>query len=239
MLSPLAIDDVTPRCLHTAGLLPDAPSTQDLRHAEALVHERRRVEKGEALYRTGDVTNEVYVVRIGTFKTHVASADGHAQVMGFHLPGELLGLDGLADLHHTAHATALEDSEVCVIRLADLQTVAADMPALPLRFLRALGKELTQDQTMMVRLGSMRAQERLAAFLIDLSQRMEARGYSASEFNMRMTREDIGSYLGLTLETVSRLFSRLADAGLLAIRQRHVKLLDLAAMRRLYRADCH
>ncbi|MDQ8032230.1 helix-turn-helix domain-containing protein [Bordetella genomosp. 1] len=239
MLATTSFDQTTPRCLHNAGLLPQPSCAEEDRRFEALVHERRRLGKGEKLFAVGDAMQEIYVVRTGTLKALVVTEDGHNQVLGFYLPGELIGLDGLAGLCHTADAVALEDSEVCVLRLADMQALAMEMPALQLRFLRAMGRELSQEQTMLVRLGSMRAEERLAAFLVDLSRRMEARGYSPSEFNMRMTREDIGSYLGLTLETVSRLFSRLAEAGLIAIRQRNVKLLDLAAIRRVYAPDCH
>ncbi|MNT41501.1 Anaerobic regulatory protein [compost metagenome] len=141
-------------------------------------------------------------------------------------------------MQHASDATALEDTEVCVVRMSELQTLSAGLPSLQHQFLRLMGKEITQDQLMLVTLGSMRAEERLAAFLINLSERLSARGYSASEFVMRMSREEIGSYLGLKLETVSRLFSRFAEAGLIQIRQRHVKLVDIDGIKQLYSRSC-
>ncbi len=210
----------------------------DIEKIDSLVKERVRVHKGETLYRLGEPLSAVYAVRFGTLKTHVTMEDGRSQITGFHLPGEVVGLDGLGEMQHASDATALEDTEVCVMRFNDLQTLSTTVPSLQQQFLRMMSKEITQDQVMLLTLGSMRAEERLAAFLVNLSERLSERGYSSTEFVLRMSREEIGSYLGLKLETVSRLFSRFAEAGLIQIRQRHVKLVDVPGIKQIYGKSC-
>lgn len=218
--------------------LPVGMNEQDLEKIDTLVHERFRVHKGETLYRMGDPLTAVYAIRFGTLKTHVTLEDGRSQITGFHLPGEIVGLDGLGEMQHASDASALEDTEVCVVRFNELTTLSAELPSLQQQFLRLMSREITQDQFMLMTLGSMRAEERLAAFLINMSGRLAARGYSSSEFVLRMSREEIGSYLGLKLETVSRLFSRFAEAGLIQIRQRHVRLVDTAGLKQIYSRSC-
>ncbi len=218
--------------------LPVGMSQQDLVKMDTLVQERIRVHKGETLYRMGEPLTAVYAIRFGTLKTHVTMEDGRTQITGFHLPGEVVGLDGLSEMQHASDATALEDTEVCVVRFDDLQTLSGTLPSLQQQFLRLMSKEISQDQVMLITLGSMRAEERLAAFLVNMSERLSMRGYSSSEFVLRMSREEIGSYLGLKLETVSRLFSRFAEAGLIQIRQRHVKLVDMEGVKQVYSRNC-
>lgn len=241
LLTSIPVTEISPRC-STCGMgqlcLPVGMSQQDLLKMDTLVQERVRVHKGETLYRMGDPLTAVYAVRFGTLKTHVTLEDGRSQITGFHLPGEIVGLDGLGEMQHASDATALEDAEVCVVRFSDLQALSSDLPSLQTQFLRLMSKEISQDQVMLMTLGSMRAEERLAAFLVNLSERLSARGYSSSEFVLRMSREEIGSYLGLKLETVSRLFSRFGEAGLIQIRQRHVKLIDMAGIKQIYNRSC-
>ncbi|MDF3839848.1 fumarate/nitrate reduction transcriptional regulator Fnr [Cupriavidus basilensis] len=241
MLTSIPISEMSPRC-STCSLgqlcLPVGMSQQDLEKMDSLVQERVRVRKGETLYRLGDPLTAVYAIRFGTLKTHLTMEDGRSQITGFHLPGEVVGLDGLGEMQHASDATALEDTEVCVVRFGDLQSLSGVLPSLQHQFMRLMSKEISQDQVMLITLGSMRAEERLAAFLINLSERLSARGYSASEFVLRMSREEIGSYLGLKLETVSRLFSRFAEAGLIQIRQRHVKLVDMAGIKQIVNKSC-
>ena len=176
-------------------------------------------------------------MRFGTLKTHVTMEDGRSQITGFHLPGEVVGLDGLGEMQHASDATALEDTEVCVMRFNDLQTLSTTVPSLQQQFLRMMSKEITQDRVMLLTLGSMRAEERPPPS-VNLSERLSERGYSSTEFVLRMSREEIGSYLGLKLETVSRLFSRFAEAGLIQIRQRHVKLVDVPGIKQIYGKSC-
>ncbi|MGO4331545.1 fumarate/nitrate reduction transcriptional regulator Fnr [Cupriavidus sp. 2TAF22] len=241
MLTSIPITEMSPRC-STCSLgqlcLPVGMSQQDLEKMDTLVQERVRVRKGETLYRLGDPLTAVYAIRFGTLKTHLTMEDGRSQITGFHLPGEVVGLDGLGEMQHASDATALEDTEVCVVRFGDLEALSGSLPSLQHQFMRLMSREISQDQVMLITLGSMRAEERLATFLINLSERLSARGYSSSEFVLRMSREEIGSYLGLKLETVSRLFSRFAEAGLIQIRQRHVKLVDMPGIKQIVNKSC-
>lgn len=211
--------------------LPVGLEDQDLERLEGLVGGRRRVARGQTLFQAGERFRALYAVRSGFFKTVVASEGGRAQVTGFQMAGELLGLDGIGSDHHACDAIALEDSQVCEIAYADLERITHDLPPLAHQFHRILSREIVRDQGVMLLLGRMTAEERVAAFLLNLSQRLQARGYAAQALRLRMTREEIGSYLGLSLETVSRTFSKLQDEGLLQVQQRELKLLDLPALR--------
>ncbi len=186
----------------------------------------KRVKRTESLYRAGACFDSLYAIRSGFFKSTVALEDGRDQVTGFHMVGEILGMDGIGNESYAADTTALEDSEVCIIPHARLSD-----PVLQRQLFRVMGRELVRDQGVMLLLGSMRSTERLATFLLNLSQRFVARGFSSHEFHLRMTRDEIGSYLGLSLETVSRLFSRFQDEGLVCVAQKHIRIRDIAGLR--------
>jgi CRP/FNR family transcriptional regulator len=213
--------------------LPMGLSADELEHLDRLVYTRRRLKRGESLYRSGDAFGSIYAVRSGFFKSGVVLEDGRDQVTGFHMPGEILGLDGIGTERHSCGATALEDSEVCVIPFSRLEEVSREVRTLQHQFHKVMSREIVRDQGVMMLLGTMRAEERLAAFLLNLSQRFVARGYSPAEFHLRMTREEIGSYLGLKLETVSRVFSRFQEAKLVAVQQKHIRILDPEGLRGL------
>ena len=159
--------------------------------------------------------------------------DGREQVSGYHMLGDIIGLDGIGTDQHGCQAVALEDTEVCVLPFDRLEHLAQNVAALQRNLYQLLSKEISRDQNIMLLLGSMRAEERLAVFLLNLAERYRLRGYSSTEFVLRMTREEIGSYLGLKLETVSRLFSRFQEEGLIQVQGRAVKLLDPTALKRL------
>ena len=213
--------------------LPCGLTDPDSALFDDMVYTRKRVKRGESLYRAGAAFDSLYAVRSGFFKSSVVLEDGRDQVTGFHMPGEILGLDGIGTEHHTCGATALEDSEVCVIPFSRLEEVSREIRTLQHQFHKVMSREIVRDQGVMMLLGTMRAEERLAAFLLNLSQRFVARGYSPAEFHLRMTREEIGSYLGLKLETVSRVFSRFQEAKLVAVQQKHIRILDPAGLRAL------
>jgi CRP/FNR family transcriptional regulator, anaerobic regulatory protein len=213
--------------------LPVGLSDPDLERLDELVAKRRSVTRGDALFRAGDSFQSLYAVRTGFFKTCVSSEDGRDQVTGFQMAGELLGLDGISHDRHNCDAIALEDSQVCVIPFGQLEELSRDFTPLQHQFHKIMSREIVRDHGMMLLLGSMRAEERLAAFLLNLTQRLQARGFSASSLILRMTREEIGSYLGLKLETVSRTFSKFQDDGLLEVKQRHIRILDEAGLRQL------
>lgn len=213
--------------------LPCGFTGQEICKLDELVYTRRTVKRGEALYRAGDEFHSIYAVRSGFFKTCQTLADGREQVTGFQMAGEVLGMDGIGPEAHECDAVALEDSQVCVIPFARLEGLSREMPGMQRQFHKMMSREIVREHGVMLLLGSMRAEERLAAFLLNLSQRFTARGYSASEFNLRMTRDEIGSFLGLKLETVSRLFSRLDDEGLITVRQKTITIRDVDGLRKV------
>ena len=225
---------------HLKGLcLPCELAEKDLERLEGLMFGRRKVRMGQALYRQGDSFGFVYAVRSGTFKSELQLADGRDQVSGFYMAGEMLGLDGLAEGRHASSATALEDAEVCAIPYSQLADLSAGSVALQAVVTRLMSREIVREHSLMMLLGSMNAEERLAAFLLNVSQRMKARGWSASEFHLRMSRAEIGSYLGMKLETVSRTFSAFAQQGLLQVDKRHIRVLDLEGLSGLFEMHMH
>ena len=213
--------------------LPYGLSEEELDKLDDLVSTRRRVKRGEHLYRAGAAFDAIYAIRSGFFKTDVLLEDGRDQVTGFQMAGELLGLDGISTEHHTCNAIALEDSEICAIPFPHLESLSRDIPTLQHHFHKVMSREIVRDHGVMMLLGTMRAEERLAAFLLNLSQRFTARGFSHAEFYLRMTREEIGSYLGLKLETVSRAFSRFQEDGHIAVQQKHIRILNVSGLKAL------
>jgi CRP/FNR family transcriptional regulator len=233
---------VSTRC-STCGLremcLPCGLSGQDVDRVDDLIYTRRRLKRGVSLYRAGDEFSSLYAVRSGFFKTVQTLEDGRDQVTGFNMAGELMGMDGIGSEAHVLNAVALEDSEVCVIPYARLESLGSDMHELRHQFHKVMSREIVREHGVMLLLGTMRAEERLATFLTNLSQRFDARGYSPSQFNLRMTREEIGSYLGLKLETVSRAFSRFQEEGLISVQQKHIHILDVDGLRKVMGQGSH
>lgn len=213
--------------------LPVGLSGEELDSLDQAVYNRRRVARGARAFGSGDALESLYAIRLGSFKSSLHTADGREQVTGFHLPGELLGLDAIGGGRHGSDAVALEDSELCVVPWDRLEELANEFPRIGRNFHRVMSRELASGQGIMLLLGRMSAEERLAAFLLNLSQRWAALGYSASEFVLRMSRDDIGNYLGLKIETVSRMFSKLREKGLIEAHQRDVRILDAAGLERL------
>ena len=211
--------------------MPVALSPGEMEKVDAVVAGRRKVRRGAALFRKGEQFTSLFAIRTGFFKTSVTAVDGRTQVTGFQMAGEIIGLDGIVSDRHTCDAIALEDAEVCVMPFDRINELSRDIGALQLHVHRIMSREIVREHGVMLLLGSMRAEERLAAFLLNLVQRLHARGFSRSELVLRMTREEIGSYLGLKLETVSRTFSKFAEDGLVEVRQRHLRILDQQALR--------
>lgn len=210
----------------------------EVEQLDELVQERVRLRKGGVLFNLGDPADVVYALRFGSLKTQLEDASGHLQITSFLLPGEIVGMDGLLTNSHVSNAVALEDSELCVMPIADIDTIARQLPVLQQQFRKLMSKEINRSHQLLMSLGTLRSEQRLAAFLVNHSQRLAALGYSSTEFVLRMSRDEIGNYLGLTLETVSRLFSRFAREHLIRIHQREVLLLDLPALQSLSGAEC-
>ncbi|MGV8941000.1 MAG: fumarate/nitrate reduction transcriptional regulator Fnr [Lysobacter sp.] len=213
--------------------LPAGIGAVDLQQLDDIVRRRRPVERGELLFRTGDRLGSVYVARDGAFKTVSTSEDGDAQVLGFHLPGELIGLDALGAGMHRCDAVALTTANVCEVPFEQLSAVAAQLPSLQQQLMRVIGQSVGRDQDHLGMLVRRQANERIALFLHGLGERLDNIGHCGNKFRLPMGRQDIADFLGLALETVSRGFSRLQDEGVIAVVGRSVEVVDAAELRRL------
>jgi len=211
--------------------MPIGLSPEELDRIDVIVAARRKIKRGTTLFRNGEKFTSLYAIRTGFFKTCVASEDGRDQVTGFQMAGEIIGLDGIVNDNHTCDAIALEDAEVCVMPFERIEELSREVNALQRHVHKIMSREIVREHGVMLLLGSMRAEERLASFLLNLVQRLHARGFSQSELILRMTREEIGSFLGLKLETVSRTFSKFATDGIIDVKQRHVHILNTEALK--------
>lgn len=214
--------------------MPTGFTHDEMQKLDEVVEKRRRVKQGELLFSNGDTFTSLYAIRTGFFKTCVISEDGREQVTGFQMAGEIIGMDGIVSDHHNCNAVALEDAEVCVMPFSDMENLSRELPGLQRHVHKIMSREIVRENGVMMLLGNMRAEERLAAFLLNLVQRLHARGLSQSELVLRMTREEIGSYLGLKLETVSRAFSKFSEDGIIEVKQRYVKILEPDALKKIF-----
>ncbi len=214
--------------------MPTGFNPDEMRRLDEVVEKRRRIKQGELLFSSGDTFTSLYAIRTGFFKTCVTSEDGREQVTGFQMAGEIIGMDGIVSDHHNCNAVALEDAEVCVMPFSDIENLSRELPGLQRHVHKIMSREIVRENSVMMLLGNMRAEERLAAFLLNLVQRLHARGLSQSELVLRMTREEIGSYLGLKLETVSRSFSKFSEEGIIEVKQRYVKILAPDALKKIF-----
>lgn len=213
--------------------LPMGLNPEEMDKLDHVISTRRRVKRGQALFNTGDAFTSLYAVRSGFFKTAVTTADGRDQVTGFQMTGEIIGMDGIVNDRHSCDAIALEDAEVCVLPFDKLEQLSREFSTLQHHVHKIMSREIVRDHSVMLLLGSMRAEERLAAFLLNLVQRLHARGFSQSELILRMTREEIGSYLGMKLETVSRTFSKFMEDGIIDVKQRYVHIKNTDGLSRI------
>ncbi len=217
--------------------MPLGLNESEMERVDEVVATRRKVTRGDNLFRNGDKFNALFAIRTGFFKTRISSEDGRDQVTGFQMAGEIIGLDGIVSDHHTCDAVALEDAEVCVMPFDRIEELSREITSLQRHVHKIMSREIVRENGVMLLLGSMRAEERLAAFLLNLVQRLHARGFSQSELVLRMTREEIGSYLGLKLETVSRTFSKFVEDGIVEVKQRHVRILNPDALKLIVNAQ--
>ncbi len=213
--------------------MPTGLSSKQMTLIDHMVSTRVKIGRGKVLYRAAGAFQSLYVVRTGFFKTIVSAADGHDQVSGFYMAGELMGLDGIGSSQYSCTAIALEDSDVCVLHMDDLNTLSQEIPALQWHVQKIMGREIVRDHDLFFLLGSMRAEGRVASFLLNLLTRLHARGQSGDAVHLRMTREEIGSYLGLTIETVSRTLTKLSSKGIISLQLKEVRILNLPALHQL------
>lgn len=215
--------------------LPEGIGGTDLDLLDSIIKRRRPIKRGEHLFRVGDPFQAIYAVRSGSIKTYIPTEDGYEQVIGFHLPGELVGLDAISGNCHPCDAKALETTSICEIPFERLEELSEPIPTLRHQLLKIMSREILHEQSLLMLLGKKNAEERLASLLISLSGRYQQRGFSPTEFNLSMSRNDIGNYLGLVVETVSRLFTRFQEDGLLTVQRKHICVLDLP---RLHAVAC-
>lgn len=212
---------------------PRGMNPADMEKLDAVVEQRKPLHKNDYLYRKGDSLNAMYAVRSGSIKTRVESPNGDEQIVGFHLPGELLGLDGFNEEGHTCTAIALETTSVCVLPMDKLELLCHDFTGLQHQMRNIMGKEVTEEHKMLLMLGKMRAEEKIATFLLSISKRMEERHWKATEFVLSMPRQDIANYLGLAVETVSRLFAHYQEEEIIQVDRRRISILDINRLKEI------
>jgi CRP/FNR family transcriptional regulator len=211
--------------------MPAGLTHEDFDKIDSMICSTQMVKRGEVLYGVDAPFKNIYAIRTGSFKTVVTHPTGREQVTGFQIAGELLGLDGIYAGAHTGTTIALEDSSVCVIPFHVLEVLCREISAIQHHVHKLMSGEIVRESTLVMMLGNMRAEERVAAFLLNLSKRLSARGYSSTEFHLRMTRDEMGSYLGMKLETVSRMFSKFQREGLISVQGKQIRFLDLEGLR--------
>lgn len=210
--------------------IPSTLNEQELDQLDNIIERKKPIQKSQVLFKAGDPLNSLYAIRSGTIKTYTISETGEEQITSFQLPGDLVGFDAIMNMQHPSFAQALETSMVCEIPFDILDDLSGKMPKLRQQIMRSMSNEIKNDQEMILLLSKMNAEERLAAFIYNLSRRYSARGFSAREFRLTMTRGDIGNYLGLTVETISRLLGRLQKMGILSVQGKYITINDMVAL---------
>lgn len=228
-------------CSLTTLCLPFGLDTEDVERLERIIKRNRPVHRGQLLFSPGEQFRSLYVIKTGAVKTFTQTPAGDEHVIGFHLPGEMVGLDAIQNDHHGCFAKALETTAVCELPFENLEHLSASIPSLQHQMLRLLSREISVEANMISLLNNSTAEERLASFLLSISDRFSRRGFSAVDFFLAMSRQDIGSYLGLALETVSRLFTRFQDHGILQVDRKHIQIKDLDRLRSMlkHHLPCH
>lgn len=206
--------------------LPIGLNHDELTDLDEIIRHRPPLRRGDRLFKQGQPLGGLFAVRSGSVKTTVETEDGQEKVISFGLSGELVGMEAIAEGVHHSNAVALETTSVCEIPFDRLDEVAGSIQSLRRQLLRLMSREIADDQRQLQLLGGSGADQRLAAFLVNLSRRFEQRGFSPREFNLSMSRQDIAAYLGMAVETVSRLFSRFSDDAMIEVDRKHITLLD-------------
>jgi CRP/FNR family transcriptional regulator len=211
--------------------IPFSLNNQELDSLDDIINRKRPIQKGDKVYNDGETLHSLYAIRSGTFKTYTIDENGEEQITGFHLPGDLLGFDAVGDGEHPSFAQAMETSMVCEIPFDNLDKLSNTMPKLRKQILRMMSKEIKSDQEMLMLLNHKNAEQRLASFLLSLSRRYHNRNLSATEFRLTMTRSEIGNYIGLTVETISRLLNRFQKSELINVSGKLITIKDIDKLR--------
>jgi len=225
-------------CSLSSLCLPVALQQDEVEKLDDIIEKSKPLHKGDLLFRQGDPLKSIFAIRAGSVKTFTLTPEGEEQINGFYFPGELVGLAGVDEGTYPMSAKMLETTTVCEIPYERLDHLLGQLPELRRSMMRTMGRELRDDQQMMMLLSRKTAEQRIATFLLKLSSRYQARGYSASQFRLPMSRNEIGNYLGLAVETVSRIFTRFSASGLIRVEGKEIELQDLAALNETT-GDCH
>ncbi len=221
------------KCRLNSICLPLALESDDIRQLDEIIQRSKPLQKNQHLYREGDDFQSVFAVRSGTLKAYKTTDDGREQVTGFYFPGEILGMDGISNNAHASSAKALETAAICEIPFQSLEKLSSLMPTLQRHFFQLMSREITEDQQLITLLSKNSADERVAALMLSISSRYARRKLSATQFRLPMSRVDIGNYLGLTVETVSRVFSRMQKMDILRVDNKEIEILDITGLQKM------
>jgi CRP/FNR family transcriptional regulator len=221
------------QCSLTSLCLPRGLNHAELDSLASIVKRERPLEKGEPLFEIGQPFKSLYAIRTGSVKVFLPTNEGDEQIVGFHMPGELLGFDGMGHDSHGCSAVALESSSICELPYPRLHDLAHELPSLSDHFMTLMSNEIADEHAMMLMLAKKSAEARMATFLLNLSARFSKRGFSSKQFNLTMSRHDIANYLGLAVETVSRIMTHMQDEGFIDVDRRFVSIVDMASLRNL------
>ena len=218
-------------CSFSHLCIPVSLNQNEMESLDDIIQRKKPMQKNSQLTEAGQKFTSLFAVRSGSFKSYISAKDGEQQITGFHLPGDIIGFDGLQENQYQSFTQALETSMVCEIPYETLDQMAAQLPTLRRQMMKMMSHEIGQDHNLMMLLNKRTAEERISHFILHLSQRFAARGFSSKEFHLTMTRNEIGNYLGLTVETVSRLLSRFQKEGLIKVDGKLINIVDEHALR--------
>jgi CRP/FNR family transcriptional regulator len=225
-------------CSLSSLCLPVSLNNDDMVKLDDIEDKSKPLHKGDFLFRQGENFGSLYAIRAGSIKTYSVSPDGEEQINGFYFPGELVGLAGLDSGQYPMSAKMLETTTVCEIPFERLDDLSGQMPELRRSIMRSLGREISEDQQMMMLLSKKTAEQRIATFMLKIADRFAARGYSSTSFRLSMSRNEIGNYLGLAVETVSRIFTRFSSQNLIRVEGKELEIVDTQALMEAA-GECH
>jgi CRP/FNR family transcriptional regulator len=242
--SPIVVDKTLHACAHNFQIscgncrlnsicLPLALDSEDVSQLDEIIQRSSPLQKGEHLYRQDQPFESVFAVRSGTVKAYRTTDDGKEQITGFYFPGEVLGMDGISNDLHASSAKALETAAVCEIPFSSLEKLGREMPQLQRHFVQLMSREITEDQVLITLLSKNSAYERVAALLLSISSRNARRKLSATQFRLPMSRADIGNYLGITVETVSRVLTRMQKTNILRVNNKEIEIITIDGVREM------
>lgn len=220
------IETACTECALSRLCLPVALSDDDVAELEAIIDRPKPLARGDYLYQAGDKFESLYVVRSGSVKTFAVDSSGTEQITGFYLPGELFGLSSINEPQQNATAQALERTNLCILPYDELDRLCSSVPSLARQIMKVMSDEIREDHELLTLVSKKRAESRLATFLLSIAQRLKKRKLPEDSFQLSMSRGDIGNYLGLAEETVSRMFTRFQEEGLVAVQRKQINLLD-------------